>query len=67
MLRSPNECMFEVRDDKVIKAIPVADEVPLVEVSENAEGNLVIRFLGGFSTVKRKSTRRSASVCARLV
>ena len=48
MLRSPNECMFEIRDDKVIKAIPVADEVPLVEVSENAEGNLVIRFLADF-------------------
>ena len=48
MLRSPNECMFEVRDDKVIKAIPVVDGVSLVEVSENAEGNLVIRFLAAF-------------------
>ena len=48
MLRSSNECMFEVRDDKVIKAIPVVDEVSLVEVSENTEGNLVIRFLADF-------------------
>ena len=46
MSRSTNECMFEIRDGKVIKAIPVADEIPLVEVSENAEGNLLIRFLG---------------------
>ena len=34
MSRSSNECMFEIRDDKVVKAIPVGDEVPLVEISE---------------------------------
>ena len=56
MSRSSNECMFEIRDDKVVKAIPVADEVPLVEVSESTDGNLVIRFLGDFHPYKRKST-----------
>ena len=31
-------------DGKVIKAIPVEDEILLVEVSETPEGNLLIRF-----------------------
>jgi len=45
MSRSNNECMFEIRNGKVIKAIPVADEILLVEVSENTEGNLLIQFI----------------------
>ncbi|KAA0941673.1 DNA-3-methyladenine glycosylase 2 family protein [Sporosarcina sp. ANT_H38] len=45
MSRSTNECMFEIRDGKVIKAIPVANEILLVEVSENIEGKLLIRFI----------------------
>ncbi len=46
MARSTNECMFEIRDDKVTKAIPIEGEISLVEVSENYDGNLLIRFLG---------------------
>lgn len=45
MSRSSNECMFEIQDNIVIKAIPVTDEVLLVGINENADGNLVIRFL----------------------
>ena len=60
MSRSTNECMFEIRDGKVIKAIPVGNEIPLVEISENPEGNLLIRFIG-------KSTPSSKSVCDELV
>jgi DNA-3-methyladenine glycosylase II len=59
MSRSTNECMFEIRDGKVIKAIPVGNEIPLVEISENPEGNLLIRFIG-------KSTPSSKSVCDEL-
>ena len=43
--RAANECMFEIRDDKVIKAIPVEDAIPLVEISEGTDNNLLIRFL----------------------
>ncbi|ASN05409.1 DNA-3-methyladenine glycosylase family protein [Virgibacillus necropolis] len=54
MLRSPNECMFEIRDGKVVKAIPVSGEVPLVEISESTNGNLVIRFLGDTHPINKK-------------
>ncbi len=46
MSRSTNECMFEIRAGKIIKAIPVESGIPLVEVSESSDGNLLIRFLG---------------------
>jgi len=45
MSRSSNECMFEIRDNIVVKAIPLKDEVRLVRISENTEGNLVIHFI----------------------
>ncbi|MGE7023037.1 DNA-3-methyladenine glycosylase family protein [Solibacillus cecembensis] len=54
MQRSSNECMFEVREDKIIKAIPVLDEVLLVEVSGNTDGNLVLRFLGNTHPTSQK-------------
>lgn len=44
--RSPNECMYEVQDGKLTKAISILNEVFLIEVSENPEGNLALRFLG---------------------
>ncbi|WP_075619468.1 DNA-3-methyladenine glycosylase family protein [Paenisporosarcina indica] len=54
MLRSSNECMFEIRADKIVKAIPVENEVSLVEISESTDGNLVIRFLGDNRPVSKK-------------
>lgn len=54
MLRSSNECLFEIRDDKVTKAIPVTDAVPLVDISENVDGNIGIRFLRDSSLVSEK-------------
>lgn len=54
MSRSANECMFEIREGKVIKAISIADEVLLVEVSEGRNGHLVLRFLGGFYPTSEK-------------
>ena len=44
--RSSNECMFEIDDNKVIKAIPIGDEVTLVEIAEGMDCHLIIRFLG---------------------
>lgn len=43
--RSPNECMFEIQDNKIIRLIPALDETLLVEISENSDGNLLVRFL----------------------
>ena len=60
MSRSNNECMFEICNGKVIKAIPVANEILLVEVSENPEGNLLIRFI-------EKYAPSSESVCDKVI
>lgn len=54
MSRSSNECMFEIREDIIVKAIPITDEVPLVEIRENTDGNLVIRFLRDTNPVSEK-------------
>ncbi|MFJ7933911.1 DNA-3-methyladenine glycosylase family protein [Sporosarcina sp. NPDC096371] len=54
MQRSSNECMFEIRDDKIIKAITLADEMLLLEVSEGVNGCLVLRFLGNFHPTNEK-------------
>lgn len=45
LLRSSNECMFEIREGKIRKAISFGDEVSLVEISESIDGNLLISFL----------------------
>ncbi|WP_318618263.1 DNA-3-methyladenine glycosylase [Sporosarcina sp. YIM B06819] len=54
MLRSSNECMFGIQDEKITKAITVAEEVLLVEVSEGVDGHLVLRFLGDFHPTGEK-------------
>lgn len=54
MLRSSNECLYEIREAKITKAIPVTDAIPLVEISENVDGNIGIRFLGDSSVVSEK-------------
>ncbi|MBD1379442.1 Ada metal-binding domain-containing protein [Metabacillus arenae] len=54
--RSPNECMFEIKDNKIYRAIPIEDEIPLIEVSCENENVLTIRFLGN-TTPSRKWVR----------
>ena len=48
MSRSSNECMFEIQDNKIRKAISIGDEVLLIEISEGTDGNLVLGFVGDF-------------------
>ena len=52
--RSPNECMFEIQDNKIIRLIPALDETLLVEISENSDGNLLIRFLEKTYPISKK-------------
>jgi len=50
LARSTNECLFEIKDDKVRKAISFGNEVFLIEVSENHDGSLLVRFIGARPT-----------------
>ncbi|RKP58011.1 DNA-3-methyladenine glycosylase 2 family protein [Cohnella endophytica] len=45
LARSPDECLYLIRDDKLYKAIPVAEQPRLFEVSGDESGNLLIRSL----------------------
>ncbi|MFJ7972169.1 DNA-3-methyladenine glycosylase 2 [Psychrobacillus sp. NPDC096389] len=44
--RSTNECMFQIQDNKVRKAIATDELIVLVEIRERDEHSLTIEFLG---------------------
>ncbi|WP_375533098.1 DNA-3-methyladenine glycosylase family protein [Paenibacillus terreus] len=55
--RSTNECMLEIRDGKVYKAIQAGQEVVMVEIGPDKSGGLHVRFLeksGGISSQLRE-------------
>ncbi|PGC89445.1 DNA glycosylase [Bacillus toyonensis] len=43
--RSPNECMYDIKDDKIYRILSIEQEKPLIEISADEEDNLVIRFI----------------------
>lgn len=45
MLRSKNECMYDIMEGKVLKAIPIGVSHRLIEISEERNGELLLRFL----------------------
>lgn len=49
-----NECMFNIHDYKICKAIPIANEISLVEISEAVNGNLVVHFLNSTKPISTK-------------
>lgn len=44
--RSPNECLFQIRDGRLYRAIPVGQFTPVIEISENADHSLKVSFQG---------------------
>lgn len=51
LARSSNECMFEIEDEKVIKAIPIGNHIQLIQVSEHVDGQLHIHIIGDSSPI----------------
>jgi DNA-3-methyladenine glycosylase II len=43
--RSSNECLFNIKEDKICKALRISNTIVLIEVSEKVKGWLNIRFL----------------------
>lgn len=41
-----NECLFHSKKGRIYKAIPVDRETPVVEISADREGEIVVRFMG---------------------
>lgn len=56
LTRSSNECMFHIIDNKIYRAIPIANKTPIVEISAETETILHVRFIGD-TTPGGKSVR----------
>ncbi|WP_248930377.1 DNA-3-methyladenine glycosylase family protein [Paenibacillus hamazuiensis] len=44
LARSPAECMYRIEDGKIYKLVPLGDGQPLIEISGEEEGVLLVRF-----------------------
>lgn len=53
MLRSKNECMYEIKNGKVLKVIPIGEKYRLLELSEACEGELTLRLLGDTESTRQ--------------
>lgn len=58
--RASNECLFQIKGQKVYKALQIEDETPIIEVSTDHENVLTIRFLG-HTKPSRKWVRASVA------
>ncbi|WP_045520937.1 DNA-3-methyladenine glycosylase family protein [Neobacillus niacini] len=54
LVRNSNECLFQIHNNRVYKAIPIGEETLIIEVSSVDENYLIIRFLG-----ERKPTSKT--------
>jgi DNA-3-methyladenine glycosylase II len=44
--RSSNECLFQIKDERIYKALPMKTETLVIEVSGEHEDYITVRFLG---------------------
>jgi DNA-3-methyladenine glycosylase II len=43
---APNECMYHIKNNRIYKAVPIEQELPLIEIRADHEDALTIRFVG---------------------
>ncbi|WP_419180346.1 DNA-3-methyladenine glycosylase family protein [Bacillus xiapuensis] len=60
LMRSSIECMYEIKDKRIYKALSVGQEDLIIEINTDAQNNLVIRFLGD-SSPPLESTRAAVA------
>ncbi|WP_157729369.1 DNA-3-methyladenine glycosylase family protein [Tumebacillus algifaecis] len=51
--KSPNECLFQIKDQKIYRALAIEDETPILEISMEHERVLTIRFLAGTAPTRQ--------------
>ncbi|TQR16448.1 DNA-3-methyladenine glycosylase 2 family protein [Psychrobacillus soli] len=56
--RSTNECMFQIHDNKVRKAIATDEGTALIEISKQGEQSLTIEFLGNTKPTTKKAVEQ---------
>ncbi|AXF56695.1 DNA-3-methyladenine glycosylase family protein [Salicibibacter kimchii] len=47
LARSADECMFEIKDEKIYRALALQNETVLIEISAESDQVLVVHFLAG--------------------
>lgn len=62
-----NECLFHTKDRRLYKAIPVEQETPVVEISADQDGAILIRFFGGYDPEGAEGPGRGRTLCQGLV
>ncbi|MDP4098759.1 DNA-3-methyladenine glycosylase [Paenibacillus sp. P96] len=55
LARSTNECMLQIRNGKVYKAIPAGQDIVMVEVGPDESNQLHVRFLGKTESLDKPS------------
>ncbi|RKN77091.1 Ada metal-binding domain-containing protein [Paenibacillus ginsengarvi] len=60
MSRSTNECLFQIKDGNIYKALSIEDETPVVEIRADDEQTITVRFLGD-TTPARKWVRAAVA------
>jgi DNA-3-methyladenine glycosylase II len=58
--KSPNECMFHIKNHRIYKVVPIEQETPLIEIRADHEDALTIRFVGN-TTPSRKWVRAAVA------
>lgn len=57
---TPGECLYQIKDQRIYKAIPIEQETPVVEISADRDNVITIRFLGN-TTPARKWERAAVA------
>ncbi|WP_338449231.1 DNA-3-methyladenine glycosylase [Niallia oryzisoli] len=53
--RSPNECLFEATEDKIIRALSLHNETVLIEITAENDTMLVVRFLADTASREKEA------------
>lgn len=52
--RAANECLFQIRDQRLFKAIPLGEKSTVVEIGATDDRELNVRFIGGTTPPRRE-------------
>ncbi|WP_019638706.1 DNA-3-methyladenine glycosylase 2 [Paenibacillus fonticola] len=53
LLRSPNECLYQIRDERICRAITIGQHTPIIEISDNGDNTLKISIKGSAAPISQ--------------
>lgn len=51
LLRSPNECLYQIRDGRVSRAITIKEHISIIEISAHGDSSLKVTIKGGTAPI----------------